>query len=34
MRLSYVLPDPATYARWNEFEGDLACLKRAGYEAV
>ena len=25
MRLSYVLPDPASYADWRQFEGDLAC---------
>jgi sugar phosphate isomerase/epimerase len=34
MRLSYVLPDPASYREWSEFEGDLACMKRAGYDAV
>jgi sugar phosphate isomerase/epimerase len=34
MRFSYVLPDPATYADWGELEGDLACMKRAGYDAV
>ncbi|MGD0897790.1 MAG: sugar phosphate isomerase/epimerase family protein [Thermoguttaceae bacterium] len=34
MRLSYVLPDPASYRDWSEFEGDLACMKRAGYDAV
>ena len=34
MRLSYVLPDPATYRDWSEFEGDLACMRQAGYEAV
>ncbi len=34
MKLSYVLPDPTSYRDWAEFEGDLACLKRAGYDAV
>ena len=34
MKLSYVLPDPATYCNWNEFDGDLACMKKAGYDAV
>ena len=34
MRLSYVLPEPAAYADWSEFEGDLACMKEAGYDAV
>jgi sugar phosphate isomerase/epimerase len=34
MRLSYVLPDPSTYRDWTEFEGDLACMKQAGYDAV
>jgi sugar phosphate isomerase/epimerase len=34
MKLSYVLPDPASYRDWAEFEGDLACLKRSGYDAV
>ncbi len=34
MKLSYVLPDPATYRDWSEFDGDLACMKRAGYDAV
>ena len=34
IRFSYVLPDPGSYARWEEFEGDLACLKDAGYDAV
>ena len=34
MRLSYVLPDPASYRDWSEFDGDLACLKQAGYDAV
>lgn len=34
MKFSYVLPDPAGYRDWTEFEGDLACARRAGYEAV
>lgn len=34
MKVSYVLPDPASYREWAEFEGDLACVKRAGYDAV
>jgi sugar phosphate isomerase/epimerase len=34
MPFSYVLPDPASYGSWGEFEGDLACMKRAGYDAV
>ncbi len=34
MRLSYVLPDPGSYRDWDDFDGDLACMKRAGYDAV
>lgn len=34
MKFSYVLPDPATYRDWAEFEGDLACMKQTGYNAV
>ncbi len=34
MQLSYVLPDPASYGDWGEFESDLACMRRAGYNAV
>jgi sugar phosphate isomerase/epimerase len=34
MRFSYVLPEPAQYAKWEDFDGDLAHLKRAGYDAV
>jgi sugar phosphate isomerase/epimerase len=34
MKLSYVLPDPASYRDWSEFEGDLDSMKRAGYDAV
>jgi D-psicose/D-tagatose/L-ribulose 3-epimerase len=33
-RLSYVLPDPASYRDWSEFQSDLACMRRAGYAAV
>jgi sugar phosphate isomerase/epimerase len=33
-KFSYVLPDPVSYANWAEFEGDLACLKKAGYDAA
>jgi D-psicose/D-tagatose/L-ribulose 3-epimerase len=34
MRFSYVLPDPASYRDWDEFDADLACMKKAGYDAV
>jgi 5-keto-L-gluconate epimerase len=34
MNFSYVLPDPSSYRDWSEFDGDLACMKRAGYDAV
>ena len=34
MKYSYVLPDPASYRDWDEFDGDLACMKKAGYDAV
>ena len=34
MKFSCVLPDPAAYGDWTEFEGDLACAKQAGYDAV
>ena len=34
MQFSYVLPDPASYSDWQEFDADLACMKRAGYDAV
>ena len=34
LKFSYVLPDPAGYRDWAEFEGDLACAKQAGYDAV
>jgi len=34
MRFAYVLPDPWSYARWADFEADLACMREAGYDAV
>jgi len=34
MRFAHVLPDPTSYQRWDEFDGDLECMKRAGYDAV
>lgn len=34
MKFSYVLPDPASYGEWTEFDRDLACMKQAGYDAV
>jgi sugar phosphate isomerase/epimerase len=34
MRLSYVLPDPGSYRDWAQFDGELACLRSAGYDAV
>ncbi len=34
MKFSYVLPDPASYRDWDEFDGDLACMKQSGYDAV
>jgi sugar phosphate isomerase/epimerase len=34
VKLSYVLPGPVSYRDWGEFDGDLACMKRAGYDAV
>lgn len=34
MKLSYVLPDPATYSDWSQFDGNLSCMKDAGYDAV
>jgi sugar phosphate isomerase/epimerase len=34
MKFSYVLPDPASYRDWDEFDGDLECMKRIGYDAV
>ncbi len=34
IKLSYVLPDPQSYKIWTEFEDDLACVKRAGYDGV
>ena len=34
VRLAYVLPDPRSYAKWADFDADLACMRRAGYDAV
>ncbi len=34
MKLSYVLPDPGSYRDWGQFDGDLAVMRRAGYDAV
>lgn len=34
MRFSYILPDPAGYRTWLEFEKDISCAKGAGYGAV
>ena len=34
MLFAYVLPDPASYASWDEFEADLAAVKETGYDAV
>ncbi len=34
MKFTYVLPGPATYADWAEFDADLRGLKQAGYDAV
>ena len=34
MKISYVLPDPLSYSSWDEFDQDLACMKRLGYDAV
>lgn len=34
MRYSYILPDLASYRAWHDFDGDCACVKRAGYDAV
>ena len=34
MKISYVLPDPLSYASWDEFDQDLACMKQLGYDAV
>lgn len=33
-KFAYVLPDPSSYEEWAQFEEDLACVKRAGYDAV
>jgi 5-keto-L-gluconate epimerase len=34
MKFSYVLPEPAAYPDWSQFDGDLACMKAAGYDTV
>jgi len=34
MKFAHVLPDPASYPDWSEFEGDLASMRQAGYDAV
>jgi 5-keto-L-gluconate epimerase len=34
MHFSYVLPDPASYPEWAQFDADLACMKQSGYDAV
>jgi len=34
IKFGYVLSDPASYRDWSEFEGDLACMEQAGYDAV
>ena len=34
MRYAYTLPDPAGYAEWSEFEGDVAAIRECGYDAV
>ncbi len=34
MRFAYVLPDPASYADWADFDGDLGCVMQAGYDTV
>jgi sugar phosphate isomerase/epimerase len=34
VKFSYVLPAPDAHSDWRQFEGDLACLKQAGYDAV
>lgn len=34
MKFSYILPDPGSYSEFEDFIGDLACLKQAGYDAV
>jgi D-psicose/D-tagatose/L-ribulose 3-epimerase len=33
-RFAYVLPDPASYKNWAEFEEDVDAVRQAGYEAV
>ena len=34
LKLSYVLPSPRLEADWDGFDGDLACLRHEGYDAV
>jgi len=34
MKFSYVLPDPGSYPRWEDLDGDLDVMKRLGYDAV
>ncbi len=34
MKFSYVLPNPGSYGDWDEFDGDLAYMKKTGYDAV
>ncbi len=34
MKFSYVLPEPAQYSAWPEFEADLRAMRRYGYDAV
>jgi sugar phosphate isomerase/epimerase len=34
MKFSYVLSDPMSYAKWEDFVAHLATMKRLGYEAV
>lgn len=34
MRFAYTLPDPAGYADWSEFEGDVIAARECGYDAI
>jgi len=34
MKFSYILPDPASYCDWEEFDADLRAVKQCGYDAV
>jgi len=34
MRFAYVLPEPSKYPCREDFDGDLECMRRAGYDAV